>query len=219
MASADSPDPYIDPATGVLKNLVGASTRIALNHAEGDLSFVRMLQLLDHPPVRTNDLDELRSIHRHLFQDVYDWAGELRTVDLRKSAGRREPFLPVPMIRHAAAVAAGELQEENGLRGLDRDRFIERLAYHYDQVNYIHPFREGNGRVQRLFWSRVARDAGWQLDWRRVHGSVNDTACQLACEEQDRSLLIAMFGDVVVGPVVDDRDPDRLAFRLHPDEN
>lgn len=58
-----------------------------------------------------------------------------------------------------------------------------------------------------------------KVGWRRVHGSVNDTACQLACEEQDRSLLIAMFGDVVVGPVVDARDPDRLAFRLHPDEN
>jgi fido (protein-threonine AMPylation protein) len=51
-----------------------------------------------------------------------------------------------------------------------------RVAYHYDQVRYIHPFREGNGRVQRVFWNRIAVAAGWQLDWRPVHGDVNDRA-------------------------------------------
>ena len=51
------------------------------------------------------------------------------------------------MIEHGAAVAALQLHADDNLQGLGRDRFIERLAYHYDQVNYIHPFREGNGRT------------------------------------------------------------------------
>lgn len=198
MAFTDGPDPYLDPLTGVFHNKVGARTPEALRAAEGDLSFARMLELLDDPPPHTTDLAELRAIHRHLFQDVYDWAGELRTVDLRKTA---DPFLPVPMIERAAHHAFEELRAEKYLRGLPRHRFIGRLAHHYDQLNYIHPFREGNGRAQRYFWSRVAREAGWELDWRPVEGPVNDEACRIAAEKQDLGPLRAMFGEVVVGPV------------------
>lgn len=198
MASTDGPDPYLDPETGVFRNLVGARTQDALSAAEGDLSFARTLELLDSPPPHTADLTELRAIHRHLFQDVYDWAGELRTVDLRKSS---DPFLPVQMIERAAHVACEELRSEKFLEGLSRHQFIERLAHHYDQLNYIHPFREGNGRAQRFFWTRVARNAGWELDWREVEGAVNDEACRLAAEQQDLGPLQAMLDKVVVGPV------------------
>jgi cell filamentation protein len=67
------------------------------------------------------------------------------------------------MIERASVFAAGELHSDNALRGLDREHFIDRLAYHYDQVNYIHPFREGNGRVQRVLWNPIAlaRDGSW----------------------------------------------------------
>lgn len=165
MASTEFVDPYLDPETGLLRNKVGAQTKVALDEAEGDLSFARLVQLMDHPVKPTGDLDELRAIHRHLFQDVYDWAGELRTVDIRKNVEGAQFFLPVSMIGRAAGYAEGEL------RGMSREQFIDRLAYHYDQFNYVHPFREGNGRTQRVFWNRVARDAGWQLDWREVHGA------------------------------------------------
>ncbi|MEO8093348.1 MAG: Fic family protein [Pseudolysinimonas sp.] len=80
-----------------------------------------------------------------------------------------------------------------------RDQFIDRLSHHYDQWNYVHPFREGNGRTQRLFWNRVAADAGWQLDWRPVQGAVNDAACRAAAENRDFGPLRAMF-DLVVLP-------------------
>ena len=149
-------DPYLDPETGILRNLIGARTKKTLDDAEGSLSFTRLVQLMDHPPKPTGDLAELRAVHRHLFQDLYDWAGQLRTVDIRKNVEGAEFFLPSGMIERASAFAAGELHADGNLCGLDRERFIERLAYHYDQVNYIHPFREGNGRVQRVFWNRIA---------------------------------------------------------------
>ncbi|MBO0805290.1 MAG: Fic family protein [Nocardiopsaceae bacterium] len=195
--SGDFTDPYIDPATGVLRNLVGAQTKADLDRAEGDLAFIRLVQLTDHPVKASGDLGELQEIHRHLFQDVYDWAGQLRTVDIRKNVEGAEFFLPVAMIDRAAAFAAGELASENMLRGLDRESFVNRLSYHYDQFNYIHPFREGNGRVQRVFWNRIARDAGWQLDWRPVRGSVNDRACRVAAEQRDFAPLHEMFGQIV----------------------
>jgi hypothetical protein len=63
---------------------------------------------------------------------------------------------------------------------------------------YIHPFREGNGRTQRVFLNRIARDAGWQLDWRGVRGEVNDQACRAASERQDLGPLRSMFDQIVM---------------------
>ncbi|WP_454138835.1 Fic/DOC family protein [Microbacterium paulum] len=197
MASPEFVDPYLDPETGLLRNKLGARTKVALDEAEGDLSFARMMQLMDRPPKATGDLDELRAIHRHLFQDVYEWAGELRTVDIKKNVEGAEHFLPVSMIDRAAGFAAAELREDSNLHGMDRARFIERLSYHYDAFNYVHPFREGNGRTQRVFWNRIARDAGWQLDWRQVHGSTNDAACRAASERRDFGPLRSMFDQIV----------------------
>lgn len=91
---------------------------------------------------------------------------------------------------------------------MDRERFIDRLAYHYDQVNYIHPFREGDGRVQRVFWNRISLTAGWQLDWRPVHGDVNDRASRAASDQRDLGPLRAMF-DQIVAPAPPARDRGR----------
>ncbi len=71
MDSTDATDPYLDPEMGILRNKVGACTQIALDQVEGDLPFARLLQLMD-PQQATGDLEELRAIHRDLFEDVYD---------------------------------------------------------------------------------------------------------------------------------------------------
>jgi cell filamentation protein len=197
MASAEEfVDPYLDPETGILRNKVGARTQAALNEAEGDLTFARLVQLMDHPPKPTGDLDELRAIHRHLFQDLYEWAGELRVVKLRKRVKGGEFFLHPFDIGRGAGFSADELRRDNMLRGMNRDRFIDRLACHYGNFNHVHPFREGNGRTQRVFWSRVARDAGWQIDWRRVRGKTNNEACR-AADREDLGPLREMFDQIV----------------------
>jgi cell filamentation protein len=74
---------------------------------------------------------------------------------------------------------------------------VKRLAYYYDQLNFIHPFREGNGRTQRIFWTRVARDAGYEIDWDAATGDENDEASRVAAEEMDLSNLEAMFRRIV----------------------
>lgn len=71
------------------------------------------------------------------------------------------------------------------------------MAYFYDQLNYIHPFREGNGRAQRVLWNRIAKDAGYDLDWTLVVSDENDKASRLASEQMDLSGLIAMFERIV----------------------
>lgn len=184
----------------MLRNQVGARTQAQLNAAEGALVVVRALQLSDHPVRASGDLDEFRAIHRQLFRDVYTWAGEVRTVDLRKNVDGAEHFLSVSAIDRGSMFAADELRQDNMLRGMNREQFIDRLSYHYDQWNYVHPFREGNGRTQRVFWDRVAADAGWLLDWRPVQGVVNNAACRAAAESRDFGPLRTMF-DQVVSPV------------------
>ncbi|WP_367379392.1 Fic family protein [Subtercola boreus] len=67
-------------------------------------------------------------------------------------------------------------------------------------VALIHPFREGNGRTQRVFWNRIALRAGWQLDWRPVHGEENHAAARAGSDQLDLRPLIEMFGKVVTLP-------------------
>ncbi|WP_392342486.1 Fic family protein (plasmid) [Leifsonia sp. P73] len=74
---------------------------------------------------------------------------------------------------------------------------MERLAHHYDQVNYLHPFREGNGRTQRIFWTQIAAGAGYDLDWSQATGAQNDHASRDAMERRDFAGLRTMFDRVV----------------------
>lgn len=193
----DFVDPYIDLETGILRNLVGATTQKALDEIEAELSSARAIQLIERPAKITGDLDQLTAIHQRLFQDVYSWAGGLRTVDIQKNTADTEFFMPASRLRRGAGFAFADLSEDKFLRGLPKTRFVDRLAHHYDQVNYLHPFREGNGRTQRVFWSQLEQRAGYTIDWLKVTGPVNDAASRDAMRRQDFSGLTAMFNTIV----------------------
>lgn len=191
-------DPYLEPASGILRNNLGITDQRALDDAESDLVEARRVQMIIRPAKITGDLLQLQAIHGQLFQDVYDWAGQLRTVDIRKgSDAEAEFFMPVSRLESGAGFAFAELAEDKQLRGLDRDRFVDRLVHHYDQVNYLHPFREGNGRTQRIFWTQVAAGAGYDLDWSQVTGAQNDQAFRDAMEQRDFTGLHTMFDRIV----------------------
>jgi|GEM_PF-2409741 fido (protein-threonine AMPylation protein) len=128
MGSPNFVDPYLIPGTAVLRNLVGAKTPEELAVAEADLSFVRATQLLDEPVPATNDLAELKAIHFHLFQDLFEWAGRTRTVDVRKNVPDAEFFLPWGFIETASINCFQELASERHLKELARTEFVERLA-------------------------------------------------------------------------------------------
>ncbi|WP_342590734.1 Fic/DOC family protein [Paeniglutamicibacter terrestris] len=193
---SSAPDPYLDPSTGILRNLVGATTSKELAAAEADLVAARVIQLRDSAHIEpSRDLQEFQAIHRQLFGDIFAWAGHLRTIDLARP--HNEPFCPVNLIERAAATISRELAEDNHLQGLERREFVEKLSFYYDSFNYIHPFREGNGRTQREFWTRVAEDAGWYIDWGKVHGKQLNEASQIAREEQNYQPLIVMFSDCI----------------------
>lgn len=197
--SDDFIDPYIDPQTGILRNLVGASTYEELNNAEGELVSARMSEFMTKLPIKAKgSLDDLKFIHQYLFQDVYDWAGKLRTVEMKKASEGSDYFLASCKIATGLGWSKEELDRDNMLRGLSPDQFAQRLAYHYDNYNFVHPFREGNGRTQRLLWTLICHDAGYDLKWRNVSGEENNEASSLAIKKGDKSALVSVFSRIAV---------------------
>ena len=190
-------DPYFDKNIGDLKNLLGVKSSEELKKVEPQIVFANELELASVDIPRTNDFNELLLIHKQLFKGVYDWAGQIRSVDIKKNNADAEFFLIVGKINTAADYVFAELDKERNLQGLPKDEFINRLAYFYDQLNYIHPFREGNGRAQRLFWTRLAKDANYEIDWSLVVGDENDEASRIAAETMDLSKLEVMFAKIV----------------------
>lgn len=161
-AGADS---YIDPKTGVLYNRLGIADQAALDQAESGLSFFRALQLVDVPIAGSFDLAHLCAIHKHLFGDVYDWAGKLRTVDISKG---ETLFAHHTMIMSASGNVFRLLAREDYLQGYDSAEFADRAAYYLGEINVLHPFREGNGRAQREFIGQLARRTGFRIRWAEV---------------------------------------------------
>lgn len=111
------------------------------------------------------DLAHLRAIHRHLFQDVYDWAGDIRTVEIAKGGNQFQfrQYIATGMADvHRRVVAA------DYLRGLSPSAFADKAGEIIGDINYVHPFREGNGRTQALYLEALARQAGHPIDLTRI---------------------------------------------------
>lgn len=186
-------DPYLIPGIGVLRNLVGLTDAASLAAAEYALSMGRLLELSQMDVSAQGTVSQLQWIHHYLFQDVYDWAGQLRTVNIEKGGSL---FLPVQMFDTGIPYCEQVLHDDGFLCGMDRKRFIHRLSVNYDNFNVLHPFREGNGRAQRFFWDLVARDAGWHFDWRLIGKEENYSASAQALLHADHDPLIRMFDKI-----------------------
>ncbi|MFU0515920.1 Fic/DOC family protein [Gardnerella vaginalis] len=184
-------DPYLIPHTRVLKNKLNVQTQEDLDFFENDLVSVRSYKLYENLPHAEGTVKQLQWIHHYLFQDVYDWAGQIRTIDMTKGGG--EPFHPLEYMGVGIRYCEQTLKNDNLLQGLSIDEFISKLSVNYNNFNVLHPFREGNGRTQRVFWDIVARDAGYHCDWGLITQRVNDKASIQAKDINDTKLLEEMF--------------------------
>ncbi|NEG54451.1 Fic/DOC family protein [Bifidobacterium platyrrhinorum] len=198
----------IDVADGETSRVVGAN-RLADgsldDHARDHAAsvFARTVLLVERPWRPSGDLDELTAIHRGLFEGVFDDAGRLRTSDTTRGVTREaglarnpEAFFPAGLIETGALNIATELAEQRNLQALDRDVFTHRLAHIYDELGYLHPFRGGNAMTLRVFASRLAHDAGWDLDWGPVTRETYKAA-KHAAYRGDTSGFERMFAAIV----------------------
>ena len=158
-------DPYLDPATGVLTNRLGITDEATLEQTEAALAATRSYELSQTPLKGRFDLAHLQAVHRYLFGDLYEWAGQLRTIDISKGGNR---FAHHALIESAAAPIFQQLAKEKHLAGLGLEAFSDRAAYYLGELNALHPFREGNGRAQREFISHLAQANGYYVAWENV---------------------------------------------------
>jgi cell filamentation protein len=150
-------DTYCYPGTTILKNLLDLKERAELDAFEAEITNQRALEPL---PDGLLDSSHYKAIHRHLFQDVYSWAGTARTV--RISKGGNAFCFPEYIDREMTKLFA-ELAQKTHLANLDEASFAKEAAHFLAEINAIHPFREGNGRVQLSFLTLLAQQAGHPL--------------------------------------------------------
>lgn len=181
--------------TGVLRNKLGLSTTGELETAEREITHAALIFLRESPVPPSYDLGHLCAIHRRIFGDIYDWAGQLRTVAIAKGSW----FCLPQHIESSAAEIFRALHGETLLCGLRRDVFTERLTYYFGEVNAIHPFREGNGRAQRAFFEQLASGAGFILDWQHLDADRN-VAASAAIMRGDPTLMRKMLDELVREP-------------------
>ena len=163
--SIDSSSDSCYPGTSILVNKLGIQNQAQLDENETLIVGVRSLQFELAPFPEPLDFNYYKKLHRFLFDELYEWAGTVRSIDLSK---QRTRFCPVSEIESLAGRMFSRIEQMDFLCGLPREDFVAELTDFYSSVNYLHPFREGNGRTQRLYFRQLAQRAGYKLDFAAV---------------------------------------------------
>ena len=155
---------YCYPGSFVLKNKLNILDAEALAVAERGITAARIAGVMDNPVRGRFDFKHLKDINKAIFHDVYDWAGKPRTVDISKG----NQFCLSMHIEIYATNIFTKLKDEAFLLGKPADEIPERLTFYFSEINVLHPFRDGNGRTQRVFIEYLAQCAGFDLDFSQV---------------------------------------------------
>lgn len=150
------------PGTTVLMNKLGLKNQEALDKVESVAVALHSAQIEEEQTDAPFTFAFYCNLHKRLFEDLYVWAGEIRTVDLSKQG---TSFYPANDLRAIGNAKFDRLIKMNEFRGLDRLRLIDELTDFYNELNMLHPFREGNGRTQRLFFSLLLHRLGYNISF------------------------------------------------------
>ena len=179
------------------KNKFNITNQSDLDDAESDITSLEIAGLLVNgfPLSDPVTLDTYRAIHRQLFADIYNWAGEIRTINIEKDSTK---FCEYRFIETEAQRIFSELRGENLLSdAADKDTYLTRLAYYYSELNMLHPFREGNGRTLRTFISILAmNNNNYAFAWDKMDPRENIEACAYA-SYHDESKIATMLAKII----------------------
>lgn len=156
-------------------NLVGAKTLDELFAYECSITADKILQLIITPLDGAYDYKHYKTLHKVIFEDIYSWAGKDR-YDLGYYGTFRKGdtgFVQGSKVPRVANELFKALKDENYFKGLDKYTFIKSAALFLNGLNLLHPFREGNGRTQRLFMIMLSRQAGYRLDFSSISKNIN----------------------------------------------
>ena len=196
---------YCYPESNVLINKLNIQAAEDLSVAEREITAIR-LAIAKATPIKGNfDLKHLQKIHKAIFGDVYSWAGKLRHVNIAKG----NQFCLAMNLETYAANLFRKLENEHFLIGYNGS-VPHRLAYYLSEINVLHPFREGNGRSQRLFVEYLALVSGYQLNFSLVSAQemIVASADSFAC---DYASINEMF-DRIAFPISKEEQIDAIKY-------
>lgn len=150
------------PGTSVLINKLGLTNQEALDKVETVAVTLHAAEIESEQNNAPLTLDFYLNLHRRLFSDLYDWAGQLRTVDLSKKG---TSFYPVKHLRDLAEAKFDRFAEMDEFQHLNQMDLLNEITDFYHELNMLHLFREGNGRTQRLFFTLLLRRLGYSVSF------------------------------------------------------
>ncbi|MBQ9429606.1 MAG: Fic family protein [Clostridia bacterium] len=148
--------------SSVLINKFNIRDEKELELMERNLSSYLMAQATIDIPFENVDFSFYKNLHKYVFNEIYDWAGAVRKVDMSKNGTR---FCPAVKIEERAKIIFDRLKKQNYLKVFNGEEFINEFVDLYCSLNFLHPFREGNGRIQRLFLLMLLHDMGKHIDF------------------------------------------------------
>ena len=151
---------YCYKGTYVLINKLNITNDEDLFNAERELVSLRVSAFNDNPLKGNFDFKYLKDIHKYLFQDVYRWAGDIRNCNIAK----QDLFCLTEHIESFGTDAFNKLKKEKYFVDYDNETTLDKLVELFADINALHPFREGNGRSQRVFIESLAKINGINLD-------------------------------------------------------
>ena len=151
--------------TTCLINKLNIRDEAILSDYEAGLTIIKTMALEKEPINGNFDFEHYKSIHKYLFEDLYDWAGEIRTVNLSKNGTQ---FADANEIERIAEACFKQLADNNYFQNMSFNDFIDNIVDFYCVTNMLHPFREGNGRVQRLFIAQLIRFNGYDINFNDI---------------------------------------------------
>lgn len=182
--SAES-DPYA-LENWVLKNHFGITDSASLNEIEADTAMIQIRELLNETSPNNFTPEHLCALHEQVFSKVYPWAGKFRKVDIAKGDTL---FLKHQQIASELKILFSNLANANFLKNTTPTEFSEAIGNFIIHLNLIHPFREGNGRIQRLLVWQIAKNAGLTLDWQSVWNEAMKQACIAGIQGTTRQMI------------------------------
>lgn len=151
--------------TNCLINKFNIQNEEQLAKIEAGITLAKTAELERNPISTSFDFEHYKQIHRYLFEDLYEWAGSVRTVDISKKGTN---FTCAENIETVAIACFDRLKSYNYFRNLDFEDFVENIVDFYCSTNMLHPFREGNGRTQRIFIAQLIRFCGYDINFSEI---------------------------------------------------
>lgn len=154
------------PNTTCLINKFDIKDAKKLSQIEAEITFAKAAVLESGEVKPPFDFEYYKSIHRFLFEDLYYWAGELRKVDISKKGTL---FCKANELENLCKACFNRLEKANYFKELSREKFVEEIVDLYQTTNFLHPFREGNGRTQRIFISKLIKYNGYDFNFSNIN--------------------------------------------------